>query len=288
MKITPRAAAFPAVPMIARNRVGVVTAWFPSPARAANTGAIPAPVEPRRRSGCWATHGSPTDRMGRAHRAANGSRAAAGGRPGGVRQRIPPACPPPIRRAARGFRRVRVAGEGAGRDRAVSYGSRASPSRQSQLTASCGCVREAPPKNLTLRSGRERAATLAAPTGDDRASGTGAHPQAEAMHAGSAPVIRLEGPLALGHDVLLVVLPSGRSDVSHRARLRFDRRWSWCCWPARSPGGSGRSRIADFRATVRGYLRGFAWSNLACRNEAAHARQKDSPFRSHSSPTWLP
>lgn len=33
------------------------------------------------------------------------------------------------------------------------------------------------------------------------------------MHAGSAPVIRLEGPLALGHDVLLVVLPSGRSDI---------------------------------------------------------------------------
>jgi hypothetical protein len=93
--------------------------------------------------------------------------------------------------------------------------SRASPSRQSQLTASCGCVREAPPKDLTLRSGRERAATLAAPTGHDRASGTSAHPQAEAMHAGSAPVIRLEGPLALGHDVLLVVLPSGRSDVSH-------------------------------------------------------------------------
>jgi hypothetical protein len=146
------------------------------------------------------------------------------------------------------------------------------------LTASCGCVREAPPKDLTLRSGRECAATLAAPTGNDRTSGTGAHPQAEAMYTGSAPVIRLEGPLALGHDVLLVVLPSGRSDVSHRARLRFDRRWSWCCWPARSPGGSGRSRIADFRATVRGYLRGFAWSNLACRNEAARPCQKDFRF----------
>jgi hypothetical protein len=81
------------------------------------------------------------------------------------------------------------------------------------LTASCGCVREAPLKDLALRSGRERAATLAAPTGHDRTPGTSAHPQAEAMHAGSAPVIRLEGPLALGHDVLLVVLPSCRSDV---------------------------------------------------------------------------
>lgn len=38
--------------------------------------------------------------------------------------------------------------------------------------------------------------------------------------------------------------------LSHLAHLRFDRRWSWCCWPARSPCGSGRSRIADFRATV--------------------------------------
>lgn len=236
--------------MNARSRAGAVTTSSPPQAPGADTAAAPARAGPRMRCGCWAVHGSPTDRIGRARSVACAPHVAAGARPGGVPRRIRRACPQPIRRAAHRFRRRPLPDVSARRHRAVPGESRASPSRQSQLTASCGCVREAPPKDLTLRSGRERAATLAAPTGHDRASGTSAHPQAETMHAGSAPVIRLEGPLALGHDVLLVVLPSGRSDVSHRARLRFDRRWSWCCWPARSPGGSGRSRIADFRATV--------------------------------------
>ena len=38
----------------------------------------------------------------------------------------------------------------------------------------------------------------------DRPPRPGAHPQPEAVHAGTAPVIRLEGPLALCHDSLLV------------------------------------------------------------------------------------
>jgi hypothetical protein len=72
------------------------------------------------------------------------------------------------------------------------------------------------------------------------------------MHAGSAPVIRLEGPLALGHGVLLVVWSS--KYLSHPAAHAS---------PARRSGvvlllaGAvpkriilGRSRIADFRATV--------------------------------------
>jgi hypothetical protein len=52
------------------------------------------------------------------------------------------------------------------------------------------------------------------------------------MHAGTAPVVRLEGPLALGHDVLLVVsgMPSGRP------RFRESSGDESCCWPARSPG----------------------------------------------------
>ena len=91
---------------------------------------------------------------------------------------------------------------------------------------------------------------LAAPAGNDGTSGTGAHPQAEPVHAGSAPVIRLEGPLALGHDVLLV--------VCHPAAQTF--RIGLVC--VRTEGGLaaagrrgpqvvlGRSRIADFRATV--------------------------------------
>ncbi len=231
----PRAAAPPDVRVNARSRAGAVTACSPPPADVANTGAVLARVGPTTRSDCWAAHGSPTDPIGRALPTGCGLRAGAGERRDAVPRRIRRACPPPIRRAARRSRRDRFPGEHARQHRAVPDECHASPPRQSQLTASCGCAREAPLKDLALRSGRERAAALAAPTGYDRTPGTSAHPQAKTMHAGSAPVIRLEGPLALGHDVLLVVLPSGRSDVSHRARLRFDRRWSWCYWPARSP-----------------------------------------------------
>ena len=53
------------------------------------------------------------------------------------------------------------------------------------------------------------------------------------MHAGSAPVIRLEGPLALGHGVLLVFEPSGRSRFSTFVRELIGG--GSCCWPARSP-----------------------------------------------------
>jgi hypothetical protein len=114
-------------------------------------------------------------------------------------------------------------------------------------------------KNLTLRSGRQRAAALTAPVGHDRTPRAGPHPQAEAVHAGSAPVIRLEGPLALGHGVLLVV--SRSSFPSHPAARVSQLR----CFVGRSDvvlllAGAvpkhinlGRSRIADFRATVRGY-----------------------------------
>lgn len=93
-------------------------------------------------------------------------------------------------------------------------------------------MREAPPKDLPLRSGSQRAAALAAPAGHDGPPGAGTHPQPEAMHAGSAPVVRLEGPLALGHGVLLVIsgMPSGRS------RFREASGGESCCWPARSPG----------------------------------------------------
>lgn len=58
-------------------------------------------------------------------------------------------------------------------------------------------------RKTVQRSGRECAAALATPTGDDRTSSASAHAQTEAVHPGSAPVVRLEGPLALGHGVLL-------------------------------------------------------------------------------------
>src|SRR4051812_10328607 len=45
----------------------------------------------------------------------------------------------------------------------------------------------------------ERAAALATPTRHDRAASARAHPQPKTMHLGTAPVVGLKGPLALGH-----------------------------------------------------------------------------------------
>src|SRR3954464_7378303 len=47
-------------------------------------------------------------------------------------------------------------------------------------------------------SGGELAPALAAPRRDDRAPGTGTHPQPEAVRLGAAAVVRLEGALAHG------------------------------------------------------------------------------------------
>lgn len=51
-------------------------------------------------------------------------------------------------------------------------------------------------------SGSQRLASLATPPGDDRAPSPGAHPQPEAVHTRTTPIVRLEGPLALGHGCL--------------------------------------------------------------------------------------
>jgi hypothetical protein len=74
-------------------------------------------------------------------------------------------------------------------------------------------------ENLTLLLGSQPATTLTPPTGNDRTSGTGTHPQPEAVHTGSAPVVRLEGPLALGHGILLVVCGIVFGNASGRARM---------------------------------------------------------------------
>lgn len=50
---------------------------------------------------------------------------------------------------------------------------------------------------------RQLSATLAATTCNDRATRTRTHAQTEAMRLGTATVIRLVSPLALGHGVLL-------------------------------------------------------------------------------------
>jgi hypothetical protein len=55
-----------------------------------------------------------------------------------------------------------------------------------------------------IGSSSQRTTSLATPIRHDRSPCPGAHPQPEAVHAGSAPVVRLEGPLALCHDSLLI------------------------------------------------------------------------------------
>ncbi len=75
-------------------------------------------------------------------------------------------------------------------------------------------------------SGCKRAATLAAPVGHDCPSCPSPHPQPKAMHAGSAPVVRLEGPLALRHHSLLVASGIAFRPRNSRGRTRL---------PARSP-----------------------------------------------------
>jgi hypothetical protein len=55
------------------------------------------------------------------------------------------------------------------------------------------------------RSGGEPLAALAAPRGNDGATGAGAHPQPEAVRARPTAVVRLEGALALAHWSALLV-----------------------------------------------------------------------------------
>ncbi len=88
-------------------------------------------------------------------------------------------------------------------------------------------------------SGRQRATTLTAPAGHDGSPRPGTHPQSKTVDAGSAPVVRLKGPLALGHGVLLAV-----SGINHPAAMlpeSIGRRWSRY-WPARSPHRWSRSQ----------------------------------------------
>jgi len=51
-------------------------------------------------------------------------------------------------------------------------------------------------------SGSQFAATLAATAGHDGPAGARTHPQTEAMHTCTPPIVRLKCPLALGHGFL--------------------------------------------------------------------------------------
>src|ERR1700757_4163896 len=120
-----------------------------------------------------------------------------------------------------------------------------------------------------LELSSQRAAAFAAPVRHDRPPRPGAHPQPEAVHAGTAPVVRLEGPLALCHDSLLVasgiVFRPGSEPGGTRLPSRSLGRLCVSLVTGAGPAAycADRSRIADFRATRRGYAAAFAGSNLA-------------------------
>jgi len=98
--------------------------------------------------------------------------------------------------------------------------ARSSPDDRREL------VRPPHPKSLRQhgipdRLCRQLLATLAAPSGDDRPAGTGAHPQAEAVRLRTPAVVRLESPLAHGK------APSMSVVTEIRGPARFVRSTSW-------------------------------------------------------------
>lgn len=172
---------------------------------AVNRVAVPARVGPTMLPGYPAAHESPSGRCVPGRSTCRERRAAAGVRRDAGRRPNPPTWRQSARRVAPDLSRLQCLAAYGRQDRAAPRAPHISPSRRIPVTAACGYAREAPPTSLSVRSGRERAATLAATARHDGTPGPGPHPQAKAMHAGAAPVVRLESPFALGHGVLLVV-----------------------------------------------------------------------------------
>jgi hypothetical protein len=69
----------------------------------------------------------------------------------------------------------------------------------SEIRRPCHPVSSREHWRATVRSGGQRLAALAAPPRHDGTAGAGTHTQPETVHSGTAPVVRLEGALALGH-----------------------------------------------------------------------------------------
>jgi hypothetical protein len=138
-----------------------------------------------------------------------------------------------------------------------------SPDCHVELSRSAHAVprweQESPP--IQKGSSRERTAALLAPTGDDRPAGTGTHPQPESVHTCATPVVRLKCPLALGHGCFSSLRLTTTFDlriVMHRRHGGLGR----LCVSLVTVASTGtdtlmhfpaRGRIADVRATVRGY-----------------------------------
>jgi hypothetical protein len=96
----------------------------------------------------------------------------------------------------------------------------------------------------------ERATALATAARHDGAASARAHTKPEPVHACTAPVVRLEGPLALGHGYISSVTPCVRVRHTHELPCGADavavpyERSSCLLAPARYPGVPGRCRIA--------------------------------------------
>ena len=119
---------------------------------------------------------------------------------------------------------------------------------------------------------------LRTPVRHDCPAGPGAHPQPEAVHAGTAPVIRLERPLALCHDSLLVASGIVLDPVPHagwsRLPSRSPDRLCVSLVTGAAPGLSARIAAVSptFGRLYEGTDRSFARSNLACDGRPAGRR----------------
>lgn len=105
----------------------------------------------------------------------------------------------------------------------------------------------------------ERATALAAPTGNDGAPGTGTHAQPEAVHTCTTTVVRLKGPLALGHgcyssvDCRVGILHRHDVVIPVRTQAQFVRTSVSLASPGAVPRASGSQPCRHIWATVRGY-----------------------------------
>jgi hypothetical protein len=190
--MTPRASTPAMRPLIAEPQ---------TPTRVATRSAVPDRDGPRSRSDYSEEHGSPLCHLAPDLRSRPVPRAATSARRGAA---VPRSRPTWRRRGRSSGHRShrRMTSRRAPRGRAALRAHHDSRRARSQSTGSSGTEPEAPVYTL-LRirpaSRSQRATALAATTGHDGASGPCPHPQPKTVHLGTAPVVGLERPLALGH-----------------------------------------------------------------------------------------
>lgn len=107
---------------------------------------------------------------------------------------------------------------------------------------------------MTGRSGSQGLTALATTTGDDRPAGPGAHAQTETVNACPPTIVRLEGPLALGHGCLSLLLADhnpGKIPRTAVAQFRTNRRGPGTPVAAVSPHPGDLSRVLTALAQVK-------------------------------------